>query len=519
MYEQALKRFRDACGVTGPLVFQCEGSTGSGPSITNRTFACPFALVGRDPDVDLVLDNPQVSRRHAFLHATGGRILVTDLQSRTNVYWGGEEAPRSRGWLDLDEFIQIGGHRIRWTLSAADGNPPGESPESLATPPEDRFEAGLVRSAALELPIRIGDGPPLWPVEGDLALVGRSDVCQLVLTDESISRFHAALLPTPLGLWVVDLLAREGVHVNGERVRWAWLADGDALRLGRFTFILRYETAPDRTIREDVPLDAGAIHADRPGTALAVRPTPSDNGPRALTVRSRGRSLAAVTDHISPRAVEPDPLVPARAEVWESSPFPANPMVMWQQQMQLMESFHNDMIMMVQMFVAMHKEHSASVRHELDMVQHLTRELSALQARTRESADSEKSLAIAGTDRPSGKHRPVSTTDRETPIRKPVSDQPNQGPDRTEPKSREPAGRSRTTGFAMPPTPESAPPTANGTRGGTRADPCPSGRAHRAAPARAPRVLAKDSQQDQQMSDPDYSYSLLDSTEDQRYRK
>jgi hypothetical protein len=38
-------------------------------------------------------------------------------------------------------------------------------------------------------------------------------------------------------------------------------------------------------------------------------------------------------------------------------------MAMWQQQMRLMESFPNEMSLMVQMFVAMHGEHLASVRH------------------------------------------------------------------------------------------------------------------------------------------------------------
>ena len=61
---------------------------------------------------------------------------------------------------------------------------------------------------------------------------------------------------------------------------------------------------------------------------------------------------------------------------------------MWQQQMRLMESFHNDMIMMVQMFFAMHREHLASAREELDRVEQLTRELSALQARLREPTES-----------------------------------------------------------------------------------------------------------------------------------
>ena len=48
---------------------------------------------------------------------------------------------------------------------------------------------------------------------------------------------------------------------------------------------------------------------------------------------------------------------------------------MWRQQMQMMESFHNDMILMVQMFMAMHREHLSSVRDELDRVKKLTGEL------------------------------------------------------------------------------------------------------------------------------------------------
>ena len=54
---------------------------------------------------------------------------------------------------------------------------------------------------------------------------------------------------------------------------------------------------------------------------------------------------------------------------------------MWQQPMQLMQSFHNDMLMMLQMFIAMHREHLGSVRGELDRVQQLTQELTLLNAR------------------------------------------------------------------------------------------------------------------------------------------
>ena len=161
------------------------------------------------------------------------------------------KSPTSRGWLDSDQYITVGPYRIRRAVGDAGEIHDRALPALMAPLDVARPEADPLPRAALELPIRTGDVPSLWPVEGQFAMVGSCDLCQLVLTDDSVSRFHAALIPTQSGLWVVDLLAREGVYVNGERVRWAWLADGDTLRIGQFTFIPRYETPPDPMIRQE----------------------------------------------------------------------------------------------------------------------------------------------------------------------------------------------------------------------------------------------------------------------------
>lgn len=42
--------------------------------------------IGRGPKNDIVLDNPTVSRDHATLEVTDGRILITDLGSRSGTY-------------------------------------------------------------------------------------------------------------------------------------------------------------------------------------------------------------------------------------------------------------------------------------------------------------------------------------------------------------------------------------------------------------------------------------------------
>lgn len=93
MNDQALGLYRKACGLKAPLVLECDGASRSASTSFLRTFDCPFVLIGRDPRSDFVLDISTVSRRHVFLHAIAGRLLVIDLQSRTKVYWEGEESP------------------------------------------------------------------------------------------------------------------------------------------------------------------------------------------------------------------------------------------------------------------------------------------------------------------------------------------------------------------------------------------------------------------------------------------
>jgi pSer/pThr/pTyr-binding forkhead associated (FHA) protein len=418
MNEPALELFRNACGLTTPFALEFDEAGGPTADSAVRQFDNPFVLIGRDPRSDLVLENAQISRRHMFLQVIAGRIFVVDLHSRTKVYWEGEESPRSQGWLDPARFIQVGPYRIR---SAGDSPRQDgiaeQPPDPTASMVPERRGAGLVPRASLELPIRMGGGPSLWALDEQLVLVGRSEECQFVLNDESVSRFHAALVPTPSGVWVVDLLARDGVQVNGERVRWAWLADGDSFRVGSFTFILRYEAPPDRITRRDVPLLAGASVVGQAGTQLAVRAALPDNNRRGLTVLPANRSPAPLKVTSFDETVEPAQLVPSTESRWDPSiPFSPNPIAMWQQQMQLMESFHNDMILMVQMFAAMHREHLASVRHELDMVQRLTQELGVLQGRVTESPRSNN----AGRDRLSHKQGADRTMDRKKKSSKPL---------------------------------------------------------------------------------------------------
>ena len=165
-----------------------------------------------------------------------------------------------------------------------------------------------------------------------------------------------------------------------------------------------------------------------------------------------------------PPTYEPETLVRSDREGWEPSmPLPLNPMAMWQQQMQLMESFHNDMILMVQMFVAMHREHLASVRHELDMVQELTGELGNLQAKLAKPSGSADVGPHGGTGRRAQEHGPVQGLDHKKRDRKPASGEPTKPNSRTDRTSPRPAVGAGAHNPKVRPAKGSVPPASNST--------------------------------------------------------
>jgi pSer/pThr/pTyr-binding forkhead associated (FHA) protein len=400
--ETPLERFRKACGLAAPIALTYQAQDAPDAALLQFDSPAPFLLIGRSPTDDLTLDSRQVSRRHAYLQAVAGRVIGIDLKSRTSTFWDDWSEAQPWGWLDPEHSIRIGPYRIQLADRPSDGPPPLLDPFSPANDPES--VAAPFPRPVLELPFRVGGVASTWEMAGLLALVGRADDCQLILADDSISRTHASLVRTPQGAWVVDLGAREGVHVNGTRVRWAWLADGDLVRLGRFTMVLRYDRPPEGISREDVPLEAGATMADSSDDGEQAEDQPTEGGGRGLalrpTARPPGLRKAPVPAHDFTSAV---PAAVDRTE-WEPAFGPGpNPYAMWQQQMQLMESFHNDMAMMVQMFIAMHREFQGSVRDELERVQQLTRELNRLNARLGEIPEAAETGPATPAKRPEGR--------------------------------------------------------------------------------------------------------------------
>jgi hypothetical protein len=79
------------------------------------------------------------------------------------------------------------------------------------------------------------DGVSVVPIPEGWTRIGRSGMADLRLDDPTVSRRHALIVKTDAGeLRVLDDRSLNGVFVNGERIEWSPLVDGDELAIGRY---------------------------------------------------------------------------------------------------------------------------------------------------------------------------------------------------------------------------------------------------------------------------------------------
>ena len=63
--------------------------------------------------------------------------------------------------------------------------------------------------------------------------IGRSLAADIRFDDATVSRRHALVVSQAEGVRVLDDRSLNGVYVNGDRVEWAPLTDGDEITIGR----------------------------------------------------------------------------------------------------------------------------------------------------------------------------------------------------------------------------------------------------------------------------------------------
>ena len=374
----------------------------------------PFALVGRDQRADVPLDHKLVSRRHVYLQIVEGQAFWLDLESRSGT--SAEGQLRKFGWLEAGKSIRIGPYELERLASynSAPGN--RETRPGLHVSP---LVARAYDDQALpEVFLEFLNGPSrsaCWPMNRVMSLIGSASGCKFRLADSSVSPFHCSLLRTPLGLWIVDLLGPDGISVNDAPVRYALLATGDVLRVGRYRIRMRIRFASrdsDRSASEEgrrVPiaetrrtsqLPLAPVFSNGDSAGSPSLPAHSWQMLALEVLASRDTSgQATSSEGISPAVNVPTWL--EKGEITESLLVPLMNQY-GQMQQQMLDQFQQAISMIVQMFGTLHRDQMVTIREELDQLRDLTREFHALKLELAARSQDQPPVALASTSKALG---------------------------------------------------------------------------------------------------------------------
>lgn len=85
--------------------------------------------------------------------------------------------------------------------------------------------------------------------------IGRSLAADVRFDDPTVSRRHALVVRQPDGVRVLDDRSLNGVFVNGERIEWRALDDGDEILVGRYclTFVSVPAEPVEQQLQAQIP--------------------------------------------------------------------------------------------------------------------------------------------------------------------------------------------------------------------------------------------------------------------------
>jgi pSer/pThr/pTyr-binding forkhead associated (FHA) protein len=376
--------FLTACGAAGPLTLEVEGPEGLG--IGQIVVSRPFALLGRDDRADVLLDHDLVSRRHTFLQVIDGRVFFIDLESREKTLLDG--MPAESGWLLPGRTLGVGPFRIRLAATsdeaasagAEQGLGPIPAPHATPPPPNPLLarstESTELPRVVLEFESRSA-GHSVWRMSQVMAVLGRSPRCKVRLYDAKVSKLHCVLLRTASGLWVVDLLGRDGITVNGQPVRYALLGEGDVLGVSK---VLMRPTFGDRSSHMDAMPWGGGISIGASSPSLPVLPVSRTWGvpasvPNNAAVPADANGFPTSAAGTPPAYPAVNPSEPALAMLLNHFG-----QMFGQMQQQQNDQFQQSMLMMMQMFGNMHREQMGILREELDRLRELSAEVQSIKS-------------------------------------------------------------------------------------------------------------------------------------------
>lgn len=187
--------------------------------------------LGRAKSSDIQLASTLASRSHAVISRRKKGWFITDTESKTGTFVNGEQTEGATRIYHGDT-ISIGG--VDYTFVAPHAGRDNEQAEQ-------RANRGV--SAIL---VNMATGYE-YTIENGNITIGRSENCDVVIEDITVSRLHATVHFTDEGWVVTDNDSKAGVGLNGYRVHGSEpISDGDTIMVNTHSFMFKDSPAKER---------------------------------------------------------------------------------------------------------------------------------------------------------------------------------------------------------------------------------------------------------------------------------
>jgi len=229
--------------------------------------------LGRDPQSDIVVDEPRISWLHAILRVEGDRWLLEDVGSTNGTFVGPELVER----VEITGPCQVrlghpeSGPVISCSIAAApDGQTTLRASAGVLQPTQQSAMGERRPTAVMRLPAKV-------------LRIGRADDNDVVVSDLSVSRHHAELRRAAGGGYeIVDLASYNGTFVNGQRVVSAGVSESDVIGVGLAAFRLVGDELQQFIDTGDISLDARGLTVRLPGGKVILDDVSFPLGERCL---------------------------------------------------------------------------------------------------------------------------------------------------------------------------------------------------------------------------------------------
>ncbi|HTQ24442.1 MAG TPA: FHA domain-containing protein [Candidatus Binataceae bacterium] len=195
------------------------------------------ATLGRaEENVVGLFGDPGVQPRHAVIERRGNSYVLRSLAVQQGVLLNGNRVETAE--LSDGDRIKISEYDLSFHLRRA-GAGVRPAPAAMRQPAAPPSPAAPARASQITSPCLVdsnGGRHELRP--GGQTTLGRAVDNDIVVSDASVSRHHATVVPQDGGFALRDLSSQNGTFVRGQRIKDIRpLADGDDLRLGDAPFV------------------------------------------------------------------------------------------------------------------------------------------------------------------------------------------------------------------------------------------------------------------------------------------